>query len=289
MDSNFSSALGDAAKDGIITSQEAKALITNEKLAGLAEAEQIGQTKSGAKLYVNTKGNAGSFLCSHVMRLTTEMKKERPDLISGFIHIPRDPKDDNQTAEVIGIGIKGCFDKLEDKKEVNIMLTGFTQFGKIVPDNSTARFLFGDGVSIEMSSFGFIKPKLENIDQIMRSQFSDIGESLPYSADGAEVGRTYTAGSRKINLILVRLPVDADFTNTEDADNNPAGDGTGNLLKASVEKTAPNAIISLGVGLYGKDETDCYKIEVNAPGMSQAVYNDPIPTENTDLEEIYRT
>lgn len=263
----------------------------------------IAKTKTGAKIYAHTDskedgtGKATNYLCGHVFRVGTEMKTEGLQY-TGFIHIAKEPKE-NQYFDVLGTGIKGFADKIKDTNSLDIMITGFTQFPG-VEDNPTGRFLFGDGVSTNLDSFGLKKPDTESIDKMMKDKFGSPSQPIqPYyhtdnSGNKIEAGRTYiykdkeTGKPRIINLTFVRLPVDKDFTNTVPSDNNPVGDGTGDILKRAIKDIKPDALISFGAG---KNKTSEYNIETITYGMEPrgAVYenHDKFIT-NEDLVKIYR-
>lgn len=263
----------------------------------------IAKTKTGAKIYAHTDskedgpGKATDYLCGHVFRVGTEMKTEGLQY-TGFIHIAKSPKE-NQYFDVLGTGIKGFVDKMPDKNPIDIMVTGFTQFPG-VKDNPTGRLLFGDGISINLESFGLKKPNTESIDKMMKDKFGSPSQPIqPYyhtdnSGNKIEAGRTYTYNDketvkkRTINLSFVRLPVDQDFANTVAADNNPIGDGTGNILKKAIKDIKPDALISFGAG---KNKTSEYNIETITYGMQPkgAVYeNQDKFITNEDLVKIYR-
>lgn len=238
----------------------------------------VGKTpKTGANVFIHddTKNENGGkwtdYLCGHVFRTTSEAMGTKNLKHSGFIHMGEKPKKE-QYLEVLGTGIKGFADKLKDKKNITIMVTGFTQF-QTIKDNPTSKFLFGDGKSTEPSSFGFKKPTVD-IDNMMKETFGEFKEPpKPFyvKKDGKQVeaGRTYTftdpvtKEAKVINLATVRLPVDTDFNNKGNTDNNLEGDGTGNILKSSISTANPDAIISFGAGTPGNDN---YYIETNSYG-----------------------
>ncbi|MEZ0371771.1 MAG: hypothetical protein ACAI44_21945 [Candidatus Sericytochromatia bacterium] len=254
------------------------------------EPELLGRTpNTGARVTIDPQGDAGGFLCSHVLRLNTEFRAQNPNLVSGFIHIPQHPQSNDQLSEVVGMGIRGIAD--QHRPEVTIMLTGFTHFEKIT-NNASGDFLFGDGTNDTADSFGFRPPHTDNINGMMRTQFGEPSQPpTDMVRNGQTVGRTYTyhqpdGTTRTINLAFVRLPVDEHFDNSSGPNNLP-GDGTGDTLRSAYQTVRPDAILSLGVGVYGSNEQDRYEIEVNAPGYHEAHYSgDPQP--NNSLGDIYR-
>lgn len=267
-------------------------LLVNNTLTNTSKAPTLlGTTpNTGARVTLDRKGDAGDFLCSHIMRLNTELRTANPKLVSGFIHIPEHPNL-AQTSEVVGMGVKGVADKFKDKSEVTVLLTGFTHFGSVT-DNASGRFLFGDGTSDSLDSFGLREPKTDTADAMMEQQFGKPKSVAPMVRDGQTVGRSYTydAGdgkTRTINLAFARLPVDDNLDATATGPNNPAGDGAGDILRDANSRLKPDAIISLGVGVYGQHEQDRYEVEVNAPGMSGGNYTGkPIP--NPSLGAVYK-
>lgn len=261
-------------------------LTSDYKISGVAtnslsNKEFIGETPlTKAKIFINPKGNAGKFLCSHVMRICTELKISHPDLLTGFIHIPQ-YSDFRQLAEVLSITVEQFIAKKiktfqRTNEQINIMFTGFTRFGK-VDDNSSARFLFSDGVSDNIESFGFKNPDKENLSNIFNLLSL---KTEDYSFDDKTIKFNYQ--NKKINLFFVRLPVDDKFNNSD----SNYQDTAGNILKNCLEEVNPDIIISLGVGIY--DKTDEYNIEINAKGMTYGKYQTKEFIPNYDLCLIFK-
>lgn len=288
---------------------------------------QTAKTKANVFIHDDTKNKNGEkwtdYLCGHVFRTTSESMGTSNVKYSGFIHMGegyigiegstddpvKDKKHKEQYLEVLGTGIKGFADKLKDKSNITIMVTGFTQFSYI-KDNPTSRFLFGDGKSTEPSSFGFKRPT-NDIDKMMENTFGKFKEAPKpfYIKQGdkqIEAGRTYTftdpisKETKTINLSTVRLPVDTDFTNNDNQNNNLIGDGTGNTLKTAIAQAKPDAIISFGAGTPGNNnffiETNSYGAkgktsETSGNGLKgNAEYkNKENYSNNNSLPEIYKT
>jgi hypothetical protein len=235
----------------------------------------IGETNlTKAKVFINPNGNAGKFLCSHVMRIITDFKQDNLGLISGFIHIPEFPNF-SQLSEVLSIAIKNYCDNYKSN-DINILFSGFTRFGKVI-NNSSSNFLFNDGISDNIDSFGLKEPFKDNILSIL-SFLDKTNDDLDICIKDQFLN--FKIKEKNINLFFLRLPVKDSFTKDKNEK-----DITGDILKSIFYEINPDLIISLGVGIY--DKTDEYNIEINAEGMSGANYktNEFIP--NYDLSLIY--
>ncbi|MFN4149883.1 MAG: hypothetical protein ACK4IX_02985 [Candidatus Sericytochromatia bacterium] len=218
------------------------------------------------------------FLCGHVSRIINELKIKDSNLkISGFIHIPQYPSEES-FYEVLGLGIMGILEKLKNKNNITIMITGFTKFKKVT-DNYTSKYLFGDGVSENIESFGIKIPNKDIINKINHLISKISKEKLIVSIES-----NYLKISIKeyyLNLFFVRLPVDENMDK----------DTTGTILKESYKIINPNAILSFGVGIYPdiNPEQNTYHIETISYGMKNAFYNTSDKfIKNEDLIEIYK-
>lgn len=234
-------------------------------------------SKSIIKVNKDT-GKSTIFLCGHVARIISELKRQDTNLkVSGFIHIPQYPSEES-FYEILALGLLGTIKKLKDKNTINIMITGFTKFKKVT-ENYTGKYLFGDGISENLESFG-IKIPNENI----ISKITHIISKISKEKITISIENNHLKISRKenyINLFFVRLPVDENMKN----------DTTGKILKESYKIIKPNAILSFGVGIYPdkNPEQDLYHIETISYGMKNTFYdtnNNFI--ENEDLIEIYK-
>ncbi|MFN8577855.1 MAG: hypothetical protein U0354_13470 [Candidatus Sericytochromatia bacterium] len=235
----------------------------------------IGETEiTKAKLFSNPNGNAGKFLCSHVMRLISELKLKDSNLISGFIHIPQYPNFE-QLAEVINI-ILSEFIKSSQNQVSSILITSFTKFASVY-NNSTSDFLFDDGISNNIESFGiknFSKNNINRIIRFLKNEYLDISiKYIDYKLD-------LIVNNKKFDLYFLRLPVDNRFIY-----DNSIEDITKSFLIDSFNQIKPSLIISLGVGVY--DKTDEYNIEINAEGMNNIKYLNEKFIPNYDFSLIY--
>lgn len=133
-------------------------------------------------------------------------------------------------------------------------------------------------------------------------QEESLGIYAPVPKENQEHGsELFYNKNKKINLAFLRLPVDDNLlsikaeqkiinqgTPDEAIITNEAGDSTGNMLKDTINKIKPNALISFGAGTY---PIDTYNIETISYGMKKetgAIYS----TEdkyivNNDLETIF--
>lgn len=255
----------------------------------------ISVTNTGAKITLdlrklNEAGGIGKFICDHTARIINSFKQAFliPSLeLTGFIHVPEFP-DFSQFSGVLGLGIAGICKQYCRENSIRVMLTGFTRF-KRVKDNPTARFLFGDGISNEISSYGFFEPSGEAIgrlDKMIKNQFGEPTSAETLVENNLKIGRTYTLpGNKNLDLVLVRLPVD---TNIKRQRTSPAGchnvtgsktypeflnalkdnlfgDRIQHILYYTACLTKPQAIISLGA--HALLPSDFYEIETEVYGL----------------------
>lgn len=234
-------------------------------------------SKSIIKVNQDT-GKSTVFLCGHVSRIISELKIKDSNLnFSGFIHIPQFPSQES-FYEVLSLGIIGILEKLKHKNNITIMITGFTKFKKVT-DNYTGKYLFGDGISENLESFG-IKIPNKNIINSITDLISKISrEKIILSIEKNHL--KISINKHCVNLFFVRLPVDENIDK----------DSTGNILKESYKIINPNAILSFGIGIYPdtNPEQNTYHIETISYGMKNSFYdtsNNYI--KNEDLIEIYK-
>lgn len=223
-------------------------------------------------------GKSTVFLCGHVSRIISELKIKDSNLkISGFIHIPQYPSEES-FYEVLGLGLLGVVKKLKDQNNITIMITGFTKFKKVT-DNYTGKYLFGDGISENLESFGIKIPDKDIINKISYFISKISKEKIIVSIE-----TNYLKISIKehyLNLFFVRLPVDENMDK----------DTTGNILKESFNIINPNSILSFGVGMYPdtNPQQNTYHIETISYGMKNGFYNTSDKfIKNDDLIEIYK-
>jgi len=255
----------------------------------LIAKNKIFTSNSGIEVFehndVNEKNEKTTkYLCGHVFRIITEIKHKYNVKISGFIHIPLNSLE-KDFFEILGLFIYICYKSL-NKKETNIMITGFTKFNG-VPDNPTSRFLFDDGKS---ENYGLINANINKINDVINNLF---GKNIKYeiiyknfNQIKKDIGISYSYKNSIINLTFVRLPVDDDLTNEEEKEVilnkgtiyeskviNYPGDYTGFILKNSISIINPDIILSFGVSK--KLEIKEYHIENQAYGMTEkgALYN----------------
>ncbi|MEK7433968.1 MAG: hypothetical protein AABZ74_12600 [Cyanobacteriota bacterium] len=249
----------------------------------ISNLNKLGITSLGAYIYShNDNDKTTSYICGHVMRISTESKNNKLKY-TGFIHIHKEAIPE-QFYEVLKIAIEGYSKKIVDY-EVTILITGFTKFGEKVPDNSSGKLLFGDGVSIDVDSFGLKKPIYQEINKIMASIFDGYKEFKDFIIENNIIaGRSYFYQNKKINLCFLRLSVTDNFKKIEE-------DDTGNLLKDTINRINPSSIISFGVGLYNEDEKQQYNIENKCYGYKNAkelgIYSAKNYISSNDLETIF--
>lgn len=287
----FSRKIRERLNDSGLSLAQMRKLVVDDTVTNTSRGpEALGSTPlTGARVTLDSQGDAGDFVCSHVMRIDTELRTKHPELVSGFIHIPEHPNLD-QTAEVVGLGIKGVSEKFANQAEVTVLLTGFTHFDTVT-DNASGKFLFGDGKADSLDSFGLRAPESATMDAMMEQQFGKAAKIEPMIVKGETVGRSYTyvgadGKSRTIHLAGARLPVDNKLDAKSSGPNNPAGDGAGRIVREAYSAVRPDAIISLGVGVY--DQTDRYEVEVNASGLKGGHYHGK-PRANPSLGDLYRS
>ncbi|GIW21581.1 MAG: hypothetical protein KatS3mg068_0588 [Candidatus Sericytochromatia bacterium] len=244
--------------------------------------KEIAKTKTGAIIIAHddTKEQINSkktkYLCGHVFRIATEIKNKNICNLkyNGFIHISENAKEE-QYFDVLGLIIKGYSYKL-NKNPVNILVSGFTKFGKVL-DNPTSRFLFNDGTS---DNYGLIEPDFNKIDSMMKNKFDNCIKNSTYDN---ELNISYNCKLndkiKDINLFFVRLPV---------YDNLLKEDKTRKIFEDAINLVNPDAIISFGAGTNGIEN---YYIEITSYGMKEngAIYDsDDEFITNYDLLEILK-
>jgi hypothetical protein len=279
----------------------------------------LAETPSGAKITLdlrtlNEGGGLGKFVCDHTARVINAFCQASviPSLQqTGFIHVPEFP-DFLQFAEVLGAGLAGIYAEYCAEGPVRIMLTGFTRFGR-VKDNPTSEFLFGDGKSTETETFGFYEPSAEavtRLDNMVRNQFGEQAAGEPLTKNNLKTGRTYSLpGNKKLDLLLVRLPVDTNIkrpkNNTisleqdyseflRDVGDNFFGDRVQHILHYTAGLTRPQAIISLGA--HCLLPPDFYEIETEVYGLDPKYSKGIRPVypgragkgTNASLADVYR-
>lgn len=258
----------------------------------------LGRTRTGAEVVVD-KQNLGGFVCDHNAHINNALLASgaRNLTSAGFIHIPENPVPE-QFYDVLGTGIKGNVESLQNtvpaNQPIRIMLTSFTQFD-YVQDNATSRYLIGNGTG---NNFGIRRPSAEvqrNLNAMMQDKLGARFVGVQDNRIVYQIPGQNGNPARRVELSLVRLPVDNDTTSTN-APGNPRGDGTQRLLTDTFRAVNPNAIISLGVGQY--ENPDRYIIETQSegltdmtPGSTPPTYpgNPPGKLENSGLADIYRT
>ncbi|MBC7476444.1 MAG: hypothetical protein H7263_19350 [Candidatus Sericytochromatia bacterium] len=274
----------------------------------------LNQTQSGAIITIDQRkiskgGGLGKFVCDHTARIINSFKESKifDDLIyTGFIHIPEFLKYDH-LIDVLSICINGMYDKSK-LDNFRVMLTGFIKFNN-VKNNASSDFLFGDGISDNISSYCFKEPNEEankRLDQIIE-QIMKFERVEQIKIENIIVGRKYYFyNHRSIELILVRLPVDTNIkrVNYQDKDlsyqqfmnelaDNAFGDRVQHLLWYTNKLTKPNAIVSLGVNLHlpkniYEIETDIYGLDPkHSKGVRPRYYGHLGKGKNYDLANIY--
>lgn len=237
--------------------------------------ELLSTPQTQARVRVDSTTGPEGFVCDHVFHTLNDMAADG-EMQVGFIHTPQFPQE-AQFSEVLGIGVKNMAEAAWAQEgsngEATLMLTGFTQFGS-VGDNVTGKFLTGDGTSTAIDSFGIHGAHNENVQNMMSNL--GYGEPLavePFVQNGETVGMSYRFEQGTINLALVRLPVDYELSNTTDQDNNPQGDGAGDILRSAAAGIQPDGIISTGVGIYRSEnpQQDIYEIETFSNGLETSM------------------
>ena len=257
----------------------------------------LGRTRTGAEVVVD-KQNLGRFVCDHNAHINNALLTSGATNLTsaGFIHIPENPVRE-QFYDVLGTGIKGNVESLQNtvpaNQPIKIMLTSFTQFGS-VQDNATSRYLIGNGTG---NNFGIRRPSAEvqrNLNAMMQDKLGARFVGIQDNRIVYQVPGQNGNPARRVELSLVRLPVDNNTTPTNTPDN-PRGDGTQRMLTDSFRAVNPNAIISLGVGQY--ENPDRYIIETQSEGLGSMTPGSTPPTypgnptgrlENSGLADIYR-
>jgi hypothetical protein len=234
-------------------------------------------SKSIIKVNQDT-GKSTVFLCGHVSRIISELKIKDSSLrISGFIHIPQFSSEES-FYEVLGLGLSGILEKLKNKNNITIMITGFTKFKKVT-NNYTGKYLFGDGISDNLESFGIKIPNHFIVDKITNLLSQILKEKILVFVKKNHLN--ISIKEKDLNIFFVRLPVDEDMDK----------DSTGKILKESYKLINPNAILSFGIGIYPdiNPEQNTYHIETISYGMKNAFYytSDNF-IKNEDLIEIYK-